>query len=661
MAAAHLLLVGLSGCVMFDTTPAELRLRELTDDDRDGSTLAEGDCDDHDPRVRPGVVEVCDGVDNDCDEQVDEEPPASPYCIDADGDGHGAVGSETWSCAEPSNAVASCDDCDDTAPAVHPGATELCNGVDDNCDTQTDGPDAADPSTWYRDGDQDGYGDASVSDRRCEALPGYVADDTDCDDLRGEVHPGAEEVCDNGLDDNCDGSGEPCGWQGSEWLDPRAASAATGGYVPGEGEAQSYGVRLQVLEWVEGAEPALLAAGFMDPALGELNYAGIVDIWLSPPRGVVSQEGASLRIHGVPDLLLGWGGGPYEVADVDGDGARELLLPAQYGGIEGFYPGGQVIRVPLGITGDYQVSAADALVWSERDNDGFGSSAYVSPGLLTSGEALVVGAPGDGTYGRDAGSVQIGMAGQRGAFESSASVYSLDHYDELGWDLVPRHDADGDGLDDLIGSASARGDSGAAFLFKAPLDGVYMLDDADALLNSRVRMDIAQNKLMSLDYDDDGTADLVVGAEAAMGAGIYFVSGEPRGDVDLEDIASVILEAGESGTDYDTRFVAGDFNGDHQADLAYSVYNYSTSTSTFDQGRVYVTYGPLGELGSGGFEDTAQASFTGQLADALVGRAVAAGDITGDGRDDLFTMAEDPAAEDVYHEGGVYWLEGEGW
>ena len=75
----------------------------------------------------------------------------------------------------------SADDCDDENAEVHPGATEVCNGLDDDCDGDVDGGAIAAP-TWYADADADGFGDPTVSVVACDAPIDYVADDSDCDD-----------------------------------------------------------------------------------------------------------------------------------------------------------------------------------------------------------------------------------------------------------------------------------------------------------------------------------------------------------------------------------------------------------------------------------------------------------------------------------------------
>lgn len=93
-------------------------------------------------------------------------------------------------------------DCNDTNPAVHPGAPELCNAVDDNCNGRVDDS-ATDAPTWYRDTDADGYGVAAGSRRACAQPAGYAAASGDCAASDPARSPGAAEAC-NDLDDDCD-------------------------------------------------------------------------------------------------------------------------------------------------------------------------------------------------------------------------------------------------------------------------------------------------------------------------------------------------------------------------------------------------------------------------------------------------------------------------
>ena len=141
----------------------------------DGFSTRSTDCDDGNAARNPGIAEVCDGLDNDCNGALDA--PGE----DMDGDGHPAA------CAGlPPSAT----DCDDSNDAVFPGAPELCNGVDDDCDGRV---------ATGEDEDDDGH---AAVDAACEGGP--IPKD-DCDDSRADVEPDASEIC-NGIDDDCDGS-----------------------------------------------------------------------------------------------------------------------------------------------------------------------------------------------------------------------------------------------------------------------------------------------------------------------------------------------------------------------------------------------------------------------------------------------------------------------
>ncbi len=160
------------------------------------------DCDDSTADAFPGNQEVCDTIDNNCDGNVDEGVTTT-YYADTDGDGFGDASMTTQECSLPTGFADNPADCDDDDASVNPIATEVCNGIDDNCDGSVDEDTASDASTWYADGDGDGYGDAATSAVSCSAPRGYVADNTDCNDARYETNPGADEYC-NGIDDDCD-------------------------------------------------------------------------------------------------------------------------------------------------------------------------------------------------------------------------------------------------------------------------------------------------------------------------------------------------------------------------------------------------------------------------------------------------------------------------
>ncbi|MEZ4339322.1 MAG: MopE-related protein [Sandaracinaceae bacterium] len=177
---------------------AQRCVHEAPDLDGDGSgaatcTDAEGtplglDCDDADPRRWGGNREVCDeaNVDEDCD-------PSTYGLVDEDGDGHPS--------ARCCNGDTCGDDCDDTRPAVAPGGTEVCNGLDDDCDGMVD-EEVSRPG--FEDRDFDGYGDDEHPlDAICPGVLGASELGGDCNDAEPNVHPDAPELCD-GVDNDCD-------------------------------------------------------------------------------------------------------------------------------------------------------------------------------------------------------------------------------------------------------------------------------------------------------------------------------------------------------------------------------------------------------------------------------------------------------------------------
>jgi hypothetical protein len=171
------------------------------------------------------------------------------YFLDADGDGYGNPNpklSVTVSCGQTphSGYVTNNSDCNDNDAAIHPGASEICDGKDNNCnglidegfDTDGDGYsscagdcndndasmhpgaieicDAKDNDcdglsdnniVYYRDADGDGYGNIASPKKVCVQPAGYVRDSTDCKDNNVNINPGKTEICGNNIDDNCNG------------------------------------------------------------------------------------------------------------------------------------------------------------------------------------------------------------------------------------------------------------------------------------------------------------------------------------------------------------------------------------------------------------------------------------------------------------------------
>ncbi len=164
------------------------------------------DCDDADSAEYPGADEYCDGDDDNCNGVTDEATAvdAPHWYADEDLDGYGNALNFQPACEAPEGFIANGSDCDDTDATEYPGATEYCDGDDDNCDGVDDEDSAFDASTWWADADADAYGDATSTTVACYLPSGYAANATDCDDTDDGEYPGADEYCD-GDDDNCDG------------------------------------------------------------------------------------------------------------------------------------------------------------------------------------------------------------------------------------------------------------------------------------------------------------------------------------------------------------------------------------------------------------------------------------------------------------------------
>jgi len=170
-------------------------------DQADGGT----DCDDSDPTVNPSSYEICDGFDNDCDGDIDDDPiDGSTWHLDSDSDGYGGQLLTQEACTAPASYVENADDCDDLETSVYPGATELCNGVDDDCDGEVD-DNAPAAQTWYLDNDGDGVGGFWLTQEACSMPQGYAGDSSDCDDTNAAIYAQAPELCD-GDDNDCDGN-----------------------------------------------------------------------------------------------------------------------------------------------------------------------------------------------------------------------------------------------------------------------------------------------------------------------------------------------------------------------------------------------------------------------------------------------------------------------
>lgn len=201
------------------------------------------DCDDFNAAVHPGAIEVCDGLDNDCD-HVTDEGLTHLFYLDNDGDGFGDSTFSTVSCAPPIGFVTNSTDCDDGNASVHPGAREICDAIDNNCDATIDEgmdvdadgvPDCTDncptaANASQADCDLDGVGDACETDVDCN---GNLAPDV-CEIALGS----AADVNANGVLDECELFRAFCFGDGA-LADHTTPCPCSNNGVPGNGCANS--------------------------------------------------------------------------------------------------------------------------------------------------------------------------------------------------------------------------------------------------------------------------------------------------------------------------------------------------------------------------------------------------------------------------------------
>lgn len=151
-----------------------------------GNSNGESD-DDHHATIRQGIAHGCDALN---------------YYEDLDGDGFGNEDSVQLSCDPIAGRIEQGGDCDDNNVETFPGATEVCNTVDDNCDGEAD--EGLEPGLYWPDPDSDGYAEGGGSaEFLCNDTPGYANEFGDCAPDDPNVYPGAPEL-DNGEDDDCD-------------------------------------------------------------------------------------------------------------------------------------------------------------------------------------------------------------------------------------------------------------------------------------------------------------------------------------------------------------------------------------------------------------------------------------------------------------------------
>jgi len=616
-------------------TSATVASSDLDCDDEEESTES-SDLDDSDGTTYPGAPEIPgDGIDQDGD--------GTESCyVDADGDGYGTtttVASTDMDCTDSGESALDTD-CDDGEATTHPGADEYCDGIDDDCDGDVGEDHSIDASTWFADVDGDLYGDPLSTDRSCDQPSGYVADDTDCDDSDAAVSPLEEEVCADGIDQDCDG------------LDTRCL--ATGTIDLGT----TYDARLEAESSGDGVGVYVAFAGDVDEDGGEDILVGATDAYTGSVGAVYLVAGdvsgswplsdRIAAIYGAPAGAQLWKGA--NVGDMDSDGHDDFIFGDTIDSTVNV-DGGAAYLFYGPLSGDYIATDADA--WfsgatsemvgytlaggSDLDNDGvsdFAVGTYHYSGSSPGDLYLFSGtAAGSKSTGAISGMADLTISGSFGG-------------DYLGGN-VSMDDITGDGLDDLIVGAWAED---SLYVFSGPmtLSGSLVSADADVELTGAMCTGFASES--AGDTNADGYNDLIVGAYYyTTGAGAAYLQLGPVTSADLTTSADAFFYTGGTYFGYHVSS-GGDMDQDGYDEVAVGAL-YADGLA----GTVHLWRGPL----SGSQDDsTAAAIYEGEHPAAAVSAVAGGRDLDGDGFTDLLIGSHGWDSGSGYQDGCVYVLFG---
>jgi hypothetical protein len=612
-----------------------------------GTTSSTGspgtDCADDDFFANPGRAdEWYDGIDADCGGEDD---------FDADGDGYVPDAYEIPAQFEtqyaPGTGGLPAGDCIDTLVSYNPGRSDAWyDGIDSNCRGDND-----------FDADADGYsatGTLGQLTLQGSTEVARAAFDGDCEDSDPDINPGEDEVCENGIDDNCDALLNACGID--ELETPATAQARV---HPPSGAVVSTS-QLIAFDYTGDGNTDLV---FSD----QYNVApeGMASVLPGPFGSSIDLASPSASSAAGFTNSSRFGARMLAPGDLDGDGYQQLLIAAPGDVDSAGAPVGAVYFFEgpnfTGPTGAYAILSPPYLSTSFGNAMDVGDSTY--------GQSIAVGCTTcDGYYGSGYGSVLLSVlppsgdhtAGYLGEIMGSSAFRGA-----LG-NQLHLADLDGDGISNVIIANMTGGADYEGFVaFYSDPWGQYSEDfDADYLIYGDSYDLLGQAAPVSADLDNDGYLDTIVGTwrGGPTGAGyVGVIQGSATPATGVSSALSsywMLIEGSLSGAYPDqvgVRQVVGDFDANGSSDLLLAA-PYAGYDGVANAGRAYLFSGPFSASG-GTFSSVSDSDswFAGGVGRTSLSNHALAGDLDNDGSDDaLLGDNGSPAGWSVFSGGGGF-------
>ncbi|HRK82343.1 MAG TPA: MopE-related protein [Saprospiraceae bacterium] len=280
------------------------------------STVA-GDCNDNNANINPNAAEVCDGIDNDCDSMIDEGLSFTTYYVDNDGDGFGTGNGQSL-CSNPGAGYSTvAGDCNDNNANINPNAAEVCDGIDNDCDSMID--EGLSFTTYYVDNDGDGFGTGNGQTLCSNPGAGYSTVAGDCNDNNADIKPNATEVCD-GIDNDCDGLVDSADPNYVDNTPPTVTCAGTATLnFNGQTGIQIDGPNSPVNLQIVANDNCGIASTMISPSTitaSQVGQAVPVTITVTDGKGNTAQCVTTVNVSGLP---AGWSSTPAGVGCAGGN------------------------------------------------------------------------------------------------------------------------------------------------------------------------------------------------------------------------------------------------------------------------------------------------------------------------------------------------------